>query len=190
MRRDKTHRRQSFMNILKTLIPKNSLTLEIGVAAGDFSKFMLDNLPIMEHHMVDPWTNEGDDLRSQWFDPQKNDAQISYNFVLDRFKNYPVKIFKVFSNDFFLQNNIKYDLIYVDGDHHSPQVFQDLKNSYNALKSGGILCGDDYNWVSHSTKKQEVKLGVQMFERETGVKFNIIKGDGDGLDQYFYQKFK
>jgi hypothetical protein len=29
-----------------------------------------------------------------------------------------------------------------------------------------------------------------MFERETGVKFNIIKGDGDGLDPYFYQKFK
>ncbi len=176
------------MNKLKALLPQDALTLEIGVAAGDFSKFMLDSLPIKEHHMVDPWTNEGDNLRSQWFSHEKNDAEVSYKFVVDRLQNYPTKIFRTFSDDFFKDNITEYDLIYVDGDHHANPVFQDLKNSYNALKPGGILCGDDYNWVSRSTGKQEVKLGVEMFEKELGITFNIVSGDAGGLHQYWYKK--
>ena len=56
------------------------------------------------------------------------------------------------------------------------------------LKVGGILAGDDYNWVSKQTKLEEVKLGVELFEEETGLKFNLIKGDRGGLDQYYLIK--
>jgi len=187
MRRDFTQRRRTFMNTLVSVTAKKCTTLEIGVAAGDFSNFMLDNLDIIEHHMVDPWINEGDHLRSQWFDQDKNDAEQTYMFVLERFKDRPVKIIRKLSNDFFRNNKTKYDLIYIDGDHHSIPVFNDLKNAMNCLKPNGVLCGDDYNWTSRSTGKQEVRIGVEMFEDEFNMKFNIVKGDNNGLNQYWYK---
>lgn len=38
---------------------------------------------------------------------------------------------------------MKFDAIWVDGDHHDPQVTIDLINSINLLSDDGILCNDD-----------------------------------------------
>jgi len=37
----------------------------------------------------------------------------------------------------------QFDIIYIDGDHASEAVQQDLNNAMLLLKAGGILCGDD-----------------------------------------------
>jgi len=188
MRRDNPHRRLTFINKIKDLLGTNLDTLEIGVAAGDFSQLILDKLPVKSHYMVDPWLNEGDNERSQWF-KEGNDAEESYNFVINRFKNYPTTIIKKSSQDFFKENqNLLFDFIYIDGDHHSIPVYQDLKEAFSLLKPNGILGGDDYNWKSKTTGKFEVKLGVEKFEQEANIKFNIVKGDNGGLDQFWLKK--
>jgi len=43
------------------------------------------------------------------------------------------------SDDFFIKNNFHYDLIFIDGLHHSDQVERDILNSWNCLKKGGII---------------------------------------------------
>ena len=141
--------------------------------------------------MVDPWVTEGDDKRSQWFRGEA-DAQESYEFVVDRFSDKPVKIIREFSHIFLVDSLRRggpiYDLIYVDGDHHSEAIYLDLVLSWEILKKGGILAGDDYNWQSNSTGVHEVYKGVQKFESTYDVKVNIVSGDGGGLDQYWIRK--
>ena len=38
---------------------------------------------------------------------------------------------------------MKFDAIWVDGDHHNPQVTIDLINCTHLIKKDGILCNDD-----------------------------------------------
>lgn len=49
------------------------------------------------------------------------------------------------SDDFFNNNKIKYDLIFIDGLHHSDQVERDIINGYKALNKGGMLLIHDCN---------------------------------------------
>lgn len=51
--------------------------------------------------------------------------------------------FKITSDDFFAQNNEKFDLVFIDGLHEAPQVFKDIVNSLEILNEGGtIVCHD------------------------------------------------
>ena len=38
--------------------------------------------------------------------------------------------YKLTSDDFFSQNKNRYDIIFIDGLHHSEQVYKDIKNSF------------------------------------------------------------
>jgi len=53
------------------------------------------------------------------------------------------------SDDFFelikSQNNKKYDIIFIDGLHHSEQVTKDINNSLNHLTDNGIIILHDCN---------------------------------------------
>jgi predicted O-methyltransferase YrrM len=40
----------------------------------------------------------------------------------------------------------EYDIIYIDGDHHSHSVLEDAILSWPLLKKGGIMIFDDYMW--------------------------------------------
>ena len=44
------------------------------------------------------------------------------------------------------ENAIVADMVYVDASHDEASVYQDLVNWFPLIKSGGILCGDDWNW--------------------------------------------
>ena len=47
------------------------------------------------------------------------------------------------SDEFFQDNDEKFDLIFIDGLHHYKQVKKDIRNSLNALKDGGIILMHD-----------------------------------------------
>ncbi len=47
------------------------------------------------------------------------------------------------SDDFFSKNNQKFDLIFIDGLHHYPQVKKDIKNSLSVLNDSGIILMHD-----------------------------------------------
>lgn len=47
------------------------------------------------------------------------------------------------SDEFFEQNNEKFDIVFVDGLHHAEQVYKDIVNSLDVLNEGGtIICHD------------------------------------------------
>jgi len=41
-----------------------------------------------------------------------------------------------------------FDVVYIDGDHTYDGVMGDLRGWFGKVRSGGILCGDDFNWPS------------------------------------------
>lgn len=47
------------------------------------------------------------------------------------------------SNEFFQSNELKFDLIFIDGDHTCDQAFKDISNSLSCLKNGGIIVAHD-----------------------------------------------
>jgi hypothetical protein len=47
--------------------------------------------------------------------------------------------YKMTSDEFFQQNTKKYDIIFIDGLHHSDQVDRDIQNSLNVLNDGGFI---------------------------------------------------
>jgi hypothetical protein len=49
------------------------------------------------------------------------------------------------SDEFFQDNDGSYDLIFIDGLHHSDQVERDIINSWNCLNKGGMILIHDIN---------------------------------------------
>ena len=72
--------------------------------------------------------------------------------------NYPIS-----SDDFFKLikgSNIKYDIIFIDGLHHSDQVDKDIQNSLNHLMPNGTI-------VMHDCNPPEYE--IQLVPRQTGI---------------------
>lgn len=65
--------------------------------------------------------------------------------------NYPMA-----SDDFFNlikgHDEIKYDIIFIDGLHHAEQVKKDIKNSLNHIVEGGFILLHDCNPVSYEAQ--------------------------------------
>jgi hypothetical protein len=77
--------------------------------------------------------------------------------------NYPEINYPITSDDFFnfiKGHDIKYDLIFIDGLHHSDQVDKDVANSLNHLSSNGII-------VMHDCNPPEYE--IQLVPRITGI---------------------
>ena len=49
------------------------------------------------------------------------------------------------TDDYFLNNKDKFDLIYIDALHEKNQVYKDFKNSFDALNDSGVIIFHDIN---------------------------------------------
>lgn len=58
--------------------------------------------------------------------------------------------------------NVKPDLIYIDGEHSTEDVYEDLTVWYPFVKDHGIMCGDDWSFES-------VRIAVNRFALENGL---------------------
>ena len=50
---------------------------------------------------------------------------------------------KMTSDEYFAQNSEKFDIIFIDGLHHSEQVLKDIDNSLKILNKGGVIVVHD-----------------------------------------------
>lgn len=70
---------------------------------------------------------------------------------------------KMPSDDFFLLNDRKFDIVFIDGLHEAEQVMRDYKNSLEALEEGGTIVFHDCNPPDHLSqvvpKQQTVWCG-------------------------------
>lgn len=132
---------------LLSIIPKNSKILEIGVFRGEFAEELLGTNP-KELYLVDIWTGG-------WGSGDKDgnnhchidDMLEVYLNLIDKYKNSTeIKVIRS-PSDYFLRwcESSTFDVIYVDGDHEAPAVYNDMVNSLFIIKNDGWLMGHDYH---------------------------------------------
>jgi len=129
--------------------------LEVGARYGESSKIVLANFNVDRYIIVDPYEMY-DDYAGDGFDKvllntggdnvfnqtKKELTKINQNVVFKRsFSDDSETLLSILDDSL--------DLIYIDGNHTYDYVLADLKNYWPKLKSGGVLCGDDFH-MRHS----------------------------------------
>ncbi len=163
-------------NFLFKLIKKNSICCEIGVWKGEFSDLILNKNDPSKLYLIDPWKNFGSDYFDKKHEKYSQHNQDKrYSLVKNKLKKYidnnKVEILRMTSKEALQKiQNIKFDFIYIDGNHKYEFIKYDLENYYNLLKSGGYLVGDDYRIDS-------IKIAVLEFVNKNCIKNLTIKND-------------
>jgi len=140
-------------NLLKT-INNPSVYVEIGIAYGFHIEAILKEFNELKCYGIDPYIPY--DPTDSFNDIGKIEPSLSVQQNFDLFSlsvNERLSTYDKF-NHIRKPSSIAYnmfddstiDLIFIDGDHTYDAVKQDCNLWWNKLKTGGIMCWDDYYW--------------------------------------------
>ena len=107
--------------------------IELGVASGKYSKYLIENHNFVEYYGIDKWNDHHDEKEK--------------NLVLELFKNNQnVKVMHMsFDDALNLFSDCYFDFIYIDGYAHTGQNDgKTIRTWFKKLKNGGIFSGHDY----------------------------------------------
>jgi len=152
--------------LARNYIPQDSIGAEIGVWKAESSIKFLEKAKFL--HMVDPWMfavydkeDTGwvglniDDLvkrnnpltGAETIEQTQAYVENVYSEVCEKMKDYPCKIYRETSDEWFKHFDERVDWIYIDGDHSYEGCYRDLENSLRIVNDF-IFC-DDYNVPHH-----------------------------------------
>ena len=86
-----------------------------------------------------------------------NKIEIEHKVSIDPFPRGEVTFIGT-SDEYFesITNDIKYDIVFIDGLHHSDQVLKDIENSLNHLSDNGIIvCHDCLPTTEHMQERND-----------------------------------
>ena len=136
--------------------PKRAV--EIGVLGGQCGSFLLNTFPSLFLYGVDAWKSYpeyGQDLANliktdEW--PEKYKMAVN-NYEQTGYGRF--KMLKCWSTEPAVQN---LDFIFIDANHETEFVKNDIKYWYPRVKRGGLIAGHDYLWPDE--KNPTVMPGV------------------------------
>jgi len=135
---------------------KNFEYLEIGAYEGNSAIFVAKNFKNCNIFCVDTWQSSEE---HSTHDFGKIESNFHYN--IKEFNN--IYKIKSTSDNFFYNNSNNFDCIYVDGNHHSDQVYLDCHNAWAVLNKNGYLICDDYTLNYYNNIKQNPCFGINNF---------------------------
>jgi predicted O-methyltransferase YrrM len=150
--------------------------LQIGVFTGDASIWLCENILTGKGsylYDVDTWAGSDEQAHEE----------IDFNKVLEYYDKrisvlQSAARLRMTSDDYFAGNNrIKFDFIYIDGDHTSHQVAKDADNAWKLLKSGGILAFDDYLWGQDLPPELTPKPAIDRFLAKYTGEYDLLSQD-------------
>lgn len=169
--------RADLRGLLLERLPRNAHCVEIGVWKGSFSKRIIESTHPRLLHLVDPWAYQPtfpDRLYGGKDASHQNDMDAIFNEVsgtLGKLAN--VRVHRQRSDQFLSTSSGSFDWVYIDGDHSREAVFRDLELSWQRVKDGGIVAGDDYYWRD-SDGSHPVKQAVDSFCAKMGCQFELV----------------
>jgi len=131
-------------------------------------------------YCIDTWLGGFDHILNNFDDLKIKNGypQLYYQFLSNVFITnnqdliIPVPNTSYIGYIYLKYNNIKPNLIYIDGSHEYEDVVNDIKNYYDLLADGGVIFGDDF----HDCIWPDVKRGVVDFCRNKNINFKIEDG--------------
>lgn len=155
-----------------TLIRPNGIGIELGVAAGDFSKRIFDRSQIGYLFSVDAWAGDRGHGTAQYME-----AIVRLNPYRDRNSILRMR----FDEAVYLFEEGSLDFIYVDGyAHNGEEGGRTFREWFPKLRSGGIIAGDDY----HSDWPLVVSA-VDAFVAEYGLELFVINCSEDAWNSKY-----
>jgi predicted O-methyltransferase YrrM len=128
--------------------------LEIGSFEGRSARFFLDTFPLARITCVDLFTPK----RNAWFDHNLKPHRRRLTKLAGR---------SAAILDKLVVNDLRYDVIYIDGHHGRSSVFVDSALAWPLLNIGGILIWDDYlldvDKPSHARPQHAIDVFCQTF---------------------------
>lgn len=170
--RSRDHRQQ-----LLERMPRAGACAEIGVWKGDFSQRILDVTAPSRLLLIDPWEFQGE-FPNRMFGGKvaksQADMDAIHDAVADRFADRPeVVLRRGYSSDILTGlEDESLDWIYIDGNHYYDFVLEDLRMSWQKVRAGGFVAGDDYTWQPGDDAPEHefpVRDAVSDFMREQGL---------------------
>lgn len=150
--------------------------LEIGSFEGLSTRYFLSALPSSHVTCVDTFrgspehqgneTNEALDFGIVKGNFDRNTAGFESRISVERRT----------SLEFFayLADSELFDLVYVDGSHHSDDVLLDGILSFRHLREGGLLIFDDYMWEFFPNRKDNPGAAIDAFLSLKGHELEIV----------------
>lgn len=144
--------------------------LEIGTFEGDSAEWWLENIgthPDSHYHCIDPFTGSAEHHIAKAAGNMPTDIdrlEETTRAKLARFKN--VTIHKGYSQDVLpgmIGRDMRFDSIYIDGDHTSRAALRDGVLAFELLKVGGLIFFDDYEWNVMPDPLDCPKRGIDAF---------------------------
>lgn len=166
---------QDFENGLAEFKGKKNLKfLQIGVFTGNASVWLLENIltdPTSLLVDIDPWCGN---LPHESVHDWKNVEEAYKEQTVSYGKK--VQAHKAFSADWLkAHREVKYDFIYIDGDHLPESVTSDAVLSWDLLKLNGIMAFDDYEWDHPDGTDKNPKPAIDKFLKEHQDEIEILR---------------
>ena len=164
---------------LKSYALKNSISysniLEIGTYKGEFTNFISSLFSNSNIYTID--LEKGDQEYLTTYYRQDKDQLREFIFKRDRnLKRSNINFQEINSTkliNYF--KDLKFDLIWIDGDHLYPQVTIDIINSINLIKEDGIICIDDVVKDKKFLKSQYKSRNKGMVSTDSFSTINLLE---------------
>ena len=150
--------------------------LEIGSWQGMSALFLLTHLKDSVVTCVDTWEGSPEHSGEGAFDGVVLDLiERRFDENVNEFASRVTK-FKGPSIEFFAQcqPDVQFDLIYVDGSHHSDDVLCDAILAFKHLAHGGVMIFDDYVWRYFEHEVQNPAAAIHAFLRLKRSELTVI----------------
>ena len=122
--------------MIREHLPKQGVVAEVGVAAGDNARTIMEGAKPRELHLIDLDFSTLD--QRGLVEPSSADGMVHLH------QNDSAAALASFPDDYF-------DWIYIDGDHAYPAVKRDIEQAKRVVKPDGLLIFNDYIFFSHDT---------------------------------------
>lgn len=149
-------------------LEENLVGIEIGVSHGYSTNFLLEFLPNLHIHCIDPYVEY-----VQMSDTKESLA--SFEILREKYPNQITFHQKSSDNAVDDFENESVDFIFIDGLHTYEQVKKDIENYYPKIKKEGYIFGHDYGgWSaeSHNVKRTGATQGVNTAVDELAKKYD------------------
>jgi len=130
-------------------LPKGAVVVEVGSWKGRSSAAIADNLPEGgKLYCVDTWVGSSGEPTAHLTAREREGDNVYMAFYhnlhdhLDRGSVVAVRMSSAHAAETL--NNLRPDLIWIDGDHSKEGITTDVESWLPLLRHGGLLCGHDY----------------------------------------------
>lgn len=151
--------------------------VEVGVAFGENAEIILHKANLALLMLIDPWDYVPQENPKGYADAIK-DWQGCYDYCKSKIARFGKRAFMLRETSEEASKKIKdgsLDFAYIDANHMSPYMDNDLKYWYNKVKPGGIFGGHDYHMVKRDDYQCDVKEAVDNFFKDKNVNIHVTE---------------